>query len=68
MMQAEVVFMSDNAHRTLPHVLRLKRLGIDTYQEPVTCRCRRQPALPISTAWAPEEKSRDARCCWVIAN
>jgi thymidine phosphorylase len=27
--------MSDNAHWTLGHPLRLKRLGIDTYQEPV---------------------------------
>ncbi len=35
MTQAEGVFMSDNTHRTLSHVLRLRRLGIDTYQEPV---------------------------------
>ena len=35
MTQAEGVFMGDNAHRTSSHVLRLKRLGIDTYQEPV---------------------------------
>lgn len=35
MTQAEGVFMSDNANWTLPHALRLRRLGIDTYQEPV---------------------------------
>lgn len=32
---SDVVAVIPDAHRTLPHVLRLKRMGIDTYQEPV---------------------------------
>lgn len=30
-----MVLVNDYVHRARPHVLRLKRLGIDTYQEPV---------------------------------
>ena len=32
---SDVALMIPDAHQTSPHALRLKRLGIDTYQEPV---------------------------------
>ena len=32
---SETAAMSDSAHRASVYALRLKRLGIDTYQEPV---------------------------------
>ena len=35
MTQARTVLMSDNAPPVRPHALCLKRMGIDTYQEPV---------------------------------